>query len=126
MSETREVLGVWTFEGFHAPRNKAHRTARAEFIRAYFGSSGRYTPSFIWRTEFFKIAETPGYGMTLHRFAANEHGGRRYYTWVKGCDVYGEAQSIQLAPVLEPENYRIDELPPQWLLLNIPKVDSGA
>jgi hypothetical protein len=113
MKDEREVLGVWTYESgdIHAPRNNRHRSEREAYIYKVFGREA--TPAFIWRIDFFKALGE--YGITLHRFAQNAEG-RRYHAWVKAYDEHGSAVTTRLAAVLPPENHRITELPPEWLL----------
>ena len=127
-TETREVLGVWEFEGFNKPRNKRHRTGREEFVFSHFGGKD-IAPKFIWKVEFVQVAanSTVTFKMILHRFATNAKGSR-HTTWVKGYNERGEAVNTKLVATVEPEEYdlpfRHSEgrcLPPDWLLRNTPE-----
>jgi hypothetical protein len=134
MSDTREVLGVWTYEGLYKPRNRRHSKAREDFIYRHFGGQAS-TPPFIWRIEFHKVKSgdpwnggySEHYEMTLHRFASKNGG--RYPVWVKGYDERGEAVNVKLAATCAPETYKLpyrtdNVLPPEWLLLGNPEPDS--
>lgn len=122
MSEAREVLGVWAYEGMDRPRNRDHKKAREKWITDYFGDPHE-VPSFIWCVEFWRTG-TVSDGMTLHCYAANEEG-RRHMTWVKAYDTYGHAVNVKLVATLPPRDYPVQSLPPEWLLLNNPKETAG-
>jgi hypothetical protein len=122
MNDTREILGVWTYDPAspYTHRNRQQKQEREDFINAHFGGADK-TPAYIWRIEFFRVpADLDYYGMTLHRYAAHPEGGR-YHTWAKAYDEHGMAVSTRLAAVVEPENYPLPALPPEYLLLGNPK-----
>ncbi len=124
MDETREVLGVWTYEGLHAPRNQHHNRERMKYLYDQLGGAEN-TPAFIWRVEFFLLPDRPAddpdrYGITLHRYARNAEGSR-HRMWVKAYDQYGNAVNTMLVATVAPENHLITRLPAEYLLLGHPE-----
>jgi hypothetical protein len=132
MTTTREVIGVWSWEGASKPRNKKHTRERENFLIRHFEGADRL-PHFIWKVEFFKVNQGDPlnggfeqyYEMKLHRYASNATGSR-HTTWVKAYDEHGGAVSTKLVAAVQPETHRLpyrtdNVLPPEWLLLNNPE-----
>jgi hypothetical protein len=113
-----DLVAQWDWDT-HSRRaeNKEVRDAQAEWLHAFFGGAGK-TPDFIWRVEFFTERSTSmrvdELSMTLHRYA-KAADGFRFWAWVKVYDSHGSVRSERHAAVLEPENYRLDHLPPAGL-----------
>ena len=130
MNDEREVIGVWDWDqrSFSHARNKRHAEAREDYINEHFLTSARRrTPPYIWKVEFFRTVVTPRsspeqyeFGMTLHRYASNAEG-KRHQVWVRAYDEHGDQVSTRLVATCEPENYRVESLPPDWLLYNTPE-----